>query len=217
MLPAGQPKFRRRKADRPDEIVAAALEIFAERGFAATRLDDIAARAGVSKGAIYLYFATKEDIFRAVVEQAVIPNLAGLQAMAGQAESFADLARFFARHVVARLAASPVGGVVKMVIAEARNFPELARIWHDRLVVPALGAMTQAIAAGQARGEIRPGDPRHYAVSLISPMLVGVIWRETFTPIGAEPFDLPALAELHVETLLRGMCLEPASPLEPAP
>ncbi len=89
MLPAGQPKFRRRKADRPDEIVAAALEIFSERGFAAARLDDIAQRAGVSKGAIYLYFATKEDIFRAVVEQAVAPNLTGLQAMAPQVESFA--------------------------------------------------------------------------------------------------------------------------------
>ena len=85
---------------------------------------------------------------------------------------------------------------------------KLARIWHDRLIVPALGAMTAAIAAGQARGEIRPGDPRHYAISLISPLLVGVIWRETFTPIGAEPFDIPALAEQHVETLLRGMILE---------
>jgi AcrR family transcriptional regulator len=209
MLPAGQPKFRRRKADRPDEIVAAALHIFAEKGFAATRLDDIAVRAGVSKGAIYLYFATKEDIFRAVVEHAVAPNLAGLRALAPQAETFADIARFFSRNVVVRLADSPIGGVVKMVIAEARNFPELARIWHDRLVVPALGAMTMAIAAGQARGEIRPGDPRQYAISLISPLLVGVIWRETFAPIGAEPFDLPALAEQHVETLLRGMSLEP--------
>lgn len=211
MLPAGHPKFRRRKADRPDEIVAAALEMFSEKGFAATRLDDIAARAGVSKGAIYLYFATKEDIFRAVVEQAVAPNLAGLHAMAPQAASFADLARFFARNVAPSLAVSPVGGVVKMVVAEARNFPELARIWHDRLIAPALGAMTAAIAAGQTRGEIRPGDPRHYALSLISPLLVGVIWRETFTPIGAEPFDLPALAEQHVETLLRGMILEPVA------
>lgn len=211
MLPAGQPKFRRRKADRPDEIVAAALEMFSEKGFAATRLDDIAARAGVSKGAIYLYFATKEDIFRAVVEQAVAPNLASLQAMAPQAASFADLARFFARNVVPILAESPVGGVVKMVVAEARNFPELARIWHDRLIVPALGALAAAIAAGQARGELRPGDPRHYAVSMISPMLLGVIWRETFTPIGAEPFDIPALAEQHVDTLLRGMLVEPVA------
>ncbi|HEX5379733.1 MAG TPA: TetR/AcrR family transcriptional regulator [Phenylobacterium sp.] len=211
MLPAGQPKFRRRKADRPDEIVAAALELFSEKGFAAARLDEIARRAGVSKGAIYLYFATKEDIFRAVVEQAVAPNLQSLQAMAPQAATFAELARFFSRNVVPLLADSPIGGVVKMVIAEARNFPELARIWHDRLVVPALGAISMAIAAGQARGEIRPGDPRQYAVSLISPMLLGVIWRETFTPIGAAPFDLPALAEQHVETLLRGMCLEPSA------
>ena len=80
MPPAGQPKFKRRKADRPEEIVAAAMEIFAEKGFAAARLDDIAARAGVSKGALYLYFATKEDLFRAVIEQGVAPNLGRMQA-----------------------------------------------------------------------------------------------------------------------------------------
>ncbi len=211
MLKPGQPKFRRRKADRPDEIVAAALEVFSERGFAAARLDDIAARAGVSKGAIYLYFATKEDIFRAVVEQAVAPNLEGLQAMATLAPSFTDLARFFAANVSRTLADSPVGGVARMVIAEAGNFPELARIWHDRLVAPALAAMTAAITAGQARGELRAGDPRQYAVSMIAPLLLGVLWRETFVPVGAEPFDIPALAEQHIETLLRGLRLEPTA------
>lgn len=205
-LPAGQPKFRRRKADRPDEIVAAAFEVFAEKGFAAARLDDIAARAGVSKGAIYLYFATKEDIFQAVVEQGVAPNLHNLAALAAaNPQTFPDLIRAFAKLMAQVAATTPLGGILKMVIGEARNFPELARVWHDRLIVPALGALSAAIAAAQARGEIRPGDPRHYAVSLISPMLVGVIWRETFTPIGAEPFDLPALMEQHVETLLRGM------------
>lgn len=209
MLPTGQPKFRRRKADRPDEIVAAALEIFAEKGFAAARLEDIAARAGVSKGAIYLYFATKEDVFRAVVEQGVAPNLAAVQQMAQQAPSFAPLARGATQLIAKVMTTSPVGGIVKMVVAEARNFPELARIWHDRLVAPALGAMTAAIAAGQARGEIRPGDPRLFAVSLISPLLVGVVFRETFAPVGAEPFDLPALAAQHVETLLRGMTPSP--------
>ncbi|MDO8802398.1 TetR/AcrR family transcriptional regulator [Phenylobacterium sp.] len=205
-LPAGQPKFRRRKADRPDEIVAAAFEVFAEKGFAAARLDDIAARAGVSKGAIYLYFATKDDIFQAVVEQGVAPNLHNLAALAAaNPQTFPDLIRAFAKLIAQVAATTPLGGILKMVIGEARNFPELARVWHDRLIVPALGALSAAIAAAQARGEIRPGDPRHYAVSLISPMLVGVIWRETFTPIGAEPFDLPALMEQHVETLLRGM------------
>ncbi|MFZ3005475.1 MAG: TetR/AcrR family transcriptional regulator [Phenylobacterium sp.] len=205
-LPAGQPKFQRRKADRPDEIVAAAFEVFAEKGFAAARLDDIAARAGVSKGAIYLYFATKEDIFQAVVEQSVAPNLHNLAALAAaNPQNFPDLIRAFAKAMAHVASSTPLGGILKMVIGEARNFPELARVWHDRLIFPALDALSAAIAAAQARGEIRPGDPRHYAVSLISPMLVGVIWRETFTPIGAEPFDLPALMEQHVETLLRGM------------
>lgn len=205
-LPAGQPKFRRRKADRPDEIVAAAFEVFAEKGFAAARLDDIAARAGVSKGAIYLYFATKEDIFQAVVEQGVAPNLHNLAALAAaNPQNFPDLVRAFTQVMAQVASTTPLGGIIKMVIGEARNFPELARVWHDQLIVPALGALSAAIAAAQARGEIRPGDPRHYAAGLISPLLVGVIWRETFTPIGAEPFDLPALMEQHVETLLRGM------------
>jgi len=211
MLPSGSPKFRRRKAERPDEIIASAMMVFSEKGFAAARLDDIAARAGVSKGAIYLYFATKEDIFRAVVEQGVAPNLLALQGMALQAPSFFVLARGFTQLMAGMMQTSPVGGIVKMVIAEAGNFPELARIWHDRLVAPALAAMTAAIAAGQARGEIRPGDPRLFAVCLISPLLVGVIFRETFGPVGAEGFDLPALAAQHIETLLRGMRPDPAS------
>ncbi|KRB42932.1 TetR/AcrR family transcriptional regulator [Phenylobacterium sp. Root700] len=206
MLPAGQPKFKRRKADRPDEIVAAALEVFAEKGFAAARLEDIAKRAGVSKGAIYLYFATKEDIFRAVVEQGVAPNLSAVQnILANASADFPDLLRGLVKVLAGVVATTPVGGIVKMVIGESRNFPELAQAWHDQLVRPALAAMTQAIAAAQARGELRPGDPRLHAISLISPLLVGVVWRETFLPVGAEPIDIPALAEQHVELWLRGM------------
>jgi len=200
------PKFRRRKAERPDEIVAAALAVFSEKGFAAARLDDIAVRAGVSKGAIYLYFATKEDIFRAVVEQAIAPNLHGLQGLAASHPGpLPALLDAFVSRVIGVIAQGPVGGVAKMVIGEARNFPELARVWHDRLVGPAIGALTAAIAAAQARGEVRPGDPRQYAVSLIAPLVVGVVWRETFVPVGAPPFDLPSLARQHVDTLLRGM------------
>ncbi|MES2894966.1 MAG: TetR/AcrR family transcriptional regulator [Pseudomonadota bacterium] len=214
MLPAGGPKFKRRKAERPDEIVAAAFEIFSEKGFAAARLDDIAARAGVSKGAIYLYFATKEDIFRAVVEMGVAPNLGLIQAnIAAHQDSFPDLVRGAVGVLGQMLATTPIGGIVKMVIGESRNFPELARAWHDTLVRPALGAMTLAITTAQARGELRPGDPRQYALSLISPMLVGVIWRETFEPVGAEPFEIPALARQHAELWLRGMLVQP----EPQP
>src|SRR5262245_24557533 len=134
-MQAVSPKFRRRKADRPAEIVEAAMSVFAEKGFAAARLDEIAARAGVSKGAVYLYFETKEEIFRAVVERVVTPNLEALKAMAAAHPGpFEDLARAALTHVAHVATTSPLGGVVKMVIGEARNFPELARVWHDRLV-----------------------------------------------------------------------------------
>jgi AcrR family transcriptional regulator len=206
----GQPKFKRRKADRPDEIVAAAIEVFAERGFAAARLDDIAARAGVSKGAIYLYFPTKEDIFRAVIEQGVAPNLDLIgELAAAHGQSLPDLLRAFAEMIAGVASSSPVGGIIKMVIGESRNFPELARAWYDQLITPALGTITRVIEAAQARGELKPGDARQYAVSLISPMLLAVIWRETFVPVGAEPLDIPALARQHVDLWLRGMEVAP--------
>jgi AcrR family transcriptional regulator len=210
MLPAGAPKFRRRKAERPDEIIAAALEVFVEKGFAAARLEDIAARACVSKGAIYLYFATKEDIFRAVVEQSLAPNLQTVKNVAADGQTpFPELLKIFAATVSHLLERQPIGGIIKVVIGESRNFPELARAWHDTLVAPALAAMTGAIAAAQARGELLPGDPRSYAISLVSPLLVGVIWRETFVPIGAAPLDIPALAQQHVELWLRGVSRHP--------
>lgn len=211
MLPTGPPKFRRRKADRPEEIVAAALEVFVEKGFAAARLDDIAARAGVSKGAIYLYFATKQDIFRAVVETAVAPNIKLMQQLAAVPTPFADRVRQFAALTGPIATHSPIGGIVKMILAEARNFPELASIWHERTIEPVLTLLCDLIAKAQAQGEVRPGDPRLFAMGMVAPTLVGVMWRETFVPIGAPPFDITALAQQHAETVLRGMTpdLEP--------
>jgi AcrR family transcriptional regulator len=212
-MDAGAPKFRRRKADRPAEIVQAALAVFAEKGFAAAKLEDIARRAGVSKGAIYLYFETKEDIFRAVVGQAIAPNVVAVKAMAAAHPGpLADLLRGVTGHIAGIVTHTPLGGVLKMVVGEARNFPEIARVWHDELVSQALGTLTAAIAAAQARGEVKSGDPRTYALQLIAPLLVAVLWRETFVPVGAEPFDLPAVMSQHIDTLLLGLLTEGARP-----
>ncbi|HEY9219620.1 MAG TPA: helix-turn-helix domain-containing protein [Phenylobacterium sp.] len=209
-MQTGAPKFRRRKEARPTEIVSAAMDVFAEKGFAGARLDEIAARAGVSKGALYLYFETKEDIFRAVVAQAVAPNLDPVLAMlASHPGPIAPLIEALPERIAGIAESARIGGVVKMVIGEARNFPELARVWHDQLVSKALAALSTAIAAAQVRGELRAGDPRVLAVSLISPVLLGVLWRETFEPIGAEAFDIPALARQHARTVLYGMLAEP--------
>ena len=208
----GEPKWRRRKEARPGEIVAAALEVFAEKGFAAARLDDIAARAGVSKGALYLYFETKQDLFRAVVRDAVAPNLDQVVVLALSVDQpFAQLARMFFTALPSVLSDGRIGAVAKMVVGESRNFPDLARVWHDMLISRALGVLTTLVTRGQERGEVRPGDPRLHAFSLIGPMMLGVLWREVFTPVGAAPVDLKALAELHCETVLNGLLLEGAA------
>ena len=180
-MDAPSPRWRRRKTARPSEIVAAALEVFAEKGFAAAKLEDIAARAGVSKGALYLYFDTKDALFRAVVREAVTPNIEAVRAMAeAYPGRFADLAPLV-----------------------------LARVWHDTVVSVAIGALSALIARAQAKGEIKAGDPRLYAISLIGPMIVGFLWREVFEPVGAEPLDLAAMAAQHARTVLSGMLALP--------
>lgn len=206
MLEAGGPKWKRRKQARPGEIVGAAFEVFAEKGFAAARLDDIAARAGVSKGALYLYFETKEALFRAVVHDRVAPNVAAIAALAETFPgSFAELIRLILPRAAEVLTASGAGRVVKMVVGESRNFPELARAWHDEVITPGLGALKRRIERAQAAGEVRAGDARYYAYSLMGPMLLGIVWREVMEPVGAEPVDLPALAAQHVEAVLAGL------------
>jgi AcrR family transcriptional regulator len=205
-MQAGQPKWRRRKEARPGEIVEAAFVVFGEKGFAAARLDDIAARAGVSKGALYLYFETKEALFRAVVHDMIAPNVAALTAFAEAFPgSFAQLIRMMLPRAAQVLVTTGAGRVVKIVVGEGRNFPELAQTWHDEVIVPALGVIRRRIARAQAEGEIVAGDARYYAWSLMGPMLLGVIWREVMEPIGAQPADLEALATQHVETVLRGV------------
>ena len=208
-----QRRWRRRSEARPGEIVTAALQVFATKGFAAARMEDIAREAGVSKGAIYIYFKTKEDVFRAVVEQALVPNVDNLKALAAAYQgSFADLIRTILPHLAERITALPLGAVAKMVIGESRNFPELAKVWHDRIAVEGVTLLSGLIERAQERGEVRPGNPRIHAYSLMGPLLLGVIWRETFTPVGGAEVDLPAVARQHAETVLEGLLVGSAKP-----
>lgn len=208
MLPPGEPKFRRRPADRPAEILAAALEVFAAHGFHATRLETVARRAGVSKGALYLYFETKADLFRAVVQNTISPNIERVKAMttAAAAVGFEQAVRTGIGMLAGSLLSDRrITGVIRLVIAESRTHPELAAIWHETVVESGLQLMCELIADAQKRGEVRPGDPRLFAFGLMGPMLLSVIWRETFEPVGAEPVDVPRLAQQHLDTVLRGM------------
>ena len=203
------PKWRRRSAARPGEIAAAALAVFGECGFAAARLEAIAARAGVSKGALYLYFPTKEELFRGAVGEAVRPLLSALDGAAQVDGPFAEvMPRLLARAAEA-LGRGPTAAVARSVIAESRNFPDLARIWHDAVAGRALAGVAAMTARAQARGEVRAGDPRLIAFSLMGPLVMGALFREVFAEAGADAPDLQALAEAHARLMLRALSPSP--------
>jgi AcrR family transcriptional regulator len=206
-----EPKWRRRKEARPGEIVEAALAVFAEKGFAAAKLDDIARRAGVSKATLYLYFETKEEIFRAVAQAAVASLVEALASQAERADMpFAELAPRLLSRAAGMMKGGRVPAIARMVIGESRNFPDLARIWHDNVVTSVVGMVTGFIARAQARGEVAPGDPRLHAFSLMGPMVMAMLFGEVFGAVGASPPDLQALADQHARTALRGLLMRMA-------
>ena len=201
-----QPRWQRRAEDRPREICGAALEVFSEKGFASAKLEEIARRAGVSKGTLYLYFKDKEDLFRAVVRDTVAPNIDVVRSMVECTDlAFADVIHVLLPRFAVIASQVRVGAVAKMVIGESRNFPELAKVWHDEVVSKALGMISGLVERAQAKGEVRSGDPRLHAFTLMGPMMMGLLWRETLQPAGGAPLDLEALAKQHADTVLAGL------------
>ena len=140
---------QRRKEARPAELMAAALELFVEKGFAGTRLDDVAARAGVSKGTLYLYFDSKEALFKAVIQEGIVPIL---EEGAGLVDSFegsaGELLRLLINEWWQRIGNTHLGGVPKLMISEARNFPELAVYYHDAVIMRGRDLMRRTLQRG---------------------------------------------------------------------
>ena len=195
----------RRKEARPSEIVAAALASFAERGYAATKLEDVAAAAGISKGTIYLYFPTKEHLFRAVVEQAVLPNVEAAEGdLAAHTGSSADLLRMLAQRFL-RLLDSDLTAVPKLVVAESGNFPEIAQFYADAVLRRAFRLIEGILARGVARGEFRPLDVHATLPLFAGPFLLLALWKHSLGRHTDLTFDPRAVAEAHIETLLRGL------------
>lgn len=199
------PRRQRRKEARPSEIVAAAFEVFAEQGFGAAKLEDVARRAGIAKGTIFVYFPTKPDLFRAVAQSVLNSHLERAAVAASELDRpLPELVTLLLAQA-ARAGESRVPAVLRLIIAESRAFPDLAQIWHDEVVGKMLGLLTQAIKRAQARGEVRPGDPKLYAFSIMGPMLAGVIFREVFRSATTGLPDLSKLAAQHARTVLQGL------------
>ncbi len=206
--PAALPQRRRRKEARPSEIVAAALQVFAEKGFGEAKMEEVARRAGVSKGTVFVYFPTKQDLFRAVAQTVLTENFARLQVATPPVDRPLTELVPLLLNTAAMVGSSPITAVIRMLIAEARTFPDLAQVWHDEVVAKMLGFLTAAIEAAQARGEVRAGDARLYALSIIGPMVMSFVFREVFGRTDARLPDLGALAAQHAQTVLYGL-IEP--------
>ncbi len=199
-------RWRRRKDARPQEILEAALQVFAEKGFAAARMDEIAQRAHVSKGTIYLYFESKEAVFRALIQATLVRRVADLVAVVRDHKGpIAPLLRELLLRLGHFLSTSDLVVLPKMVIAEAGNFPDLARIYREEVVERGLTLFGGLLQSGIERGEFRK-VPVHHAVRLcMAPLLLAAIWRTTFAPLDREPYDYAGLIDTHVTTLLRGL------------
>lgn len=205
----GERRWQRRSEDRPREICKAALGVFAEKGFAAAKLDEIARRAGVSKGTLYLYFTDKADLFRAVVRSAIAPNVRAVTDTVLASEApFPDIVRGLLARFAEVAERQPIGSVAKIVVGESRNFPELARVWHDEVASKALSAIAARIELAQKAGEVRAGDPRLFAFGIVGPMVMGALWQATLAPAGGKPLDLTELAKQHAQSVLEGLTIE---------
>jgi AcrR family transcriptional regulator len=202
-------RWTRRKEARPDEITAAALALFVERGYAGTRLDDVASRAGVSKGTVYLYFANKEELFKAVIREALVARLVEFRGHIEQYQgSSFELLRLVFKTWWERIGSTRISGIPKLIISEGRNFPEIARFYVEEVVRPGRETLAAVVRRGVERGEFRAVDPERVANLLAAPMLQISLWRNALEPCCDERIDPEALIADHVEMLCRGLATD---------
>jgi AcrR family transcriptional regulator len=206
-------RWRRRKQARPSEILEAALAVFAEKGLEGARMEDIARRAGVTKGTIYLYFESKDAVFKALLAESIGERVHASAALIENFEgSSGELLGRVLRLLGAFVAHSDRVVLPKIVIAEIGKFPELARFYREEVIGRGLALWETILKRGVARGEFRGLPPEHMARICIAPILLAAIWRTSFARFDSEPYDIEGLIETHIGVLLRGLAIDGGAP-----
>ena len=203
---------QRRKETRPQELLDAALELFVEKGFAAARSEEVAQRAGVSKGTLYLYYPSKEELFKAVVRHNLTSLIASGLELAERhhgtaTELLVELMTTWLEHMID----SPAAGIHKVIIAEARNFPELAQFYADEVITPANQLFATTLARGVASGEFRDVPLREASMALIAPMLFLCLHRHSFgaCPVRSVELDPHTVLRAQIDVILHGLVRHP--------
>ena len=199
------PKARKRRKDaRPQEIVAAAMAEFATHGFAATRLEDIASRAGVVKGTIYLYFANKEALFQEVVRANVLPTIAPVQDMIAQFSGPTDaLVEMVLRRMYGQMLGPDLAPIVRIIITEGGRFPDIATFYYEEVVSKGEELLRSLLERGVASGEFERSAIVDEQMILAAPVVSAVVWRTTFDVV--RPLEVERYIEAHIEMALNGL------------
>lgn len=195
---------RRRKDARPAELLEAGFAEFAEKGFLATRLEDVAARAGVAKGTIYLYYPSKEALFEAAVRSRIVPLLGEVDEVVETYEgSTPDLFRLVLTAVYRKIADSDVRTLMRIMIAEGDKFPSLLTFYHREFLSKAEGMMRRVVERGIARGEFQPSDATGLPIVVMAPAIMAGIWQMTFARV--QPIPLEEFMRAHADLALNGL------------
>jgi AcrR family transcriptional regulator len=199
-------RWTRRKEARPQELLDAALDLFVERGYAAARLEDVAARAGVSKGTLYLYFTNKEELFKAVIRENVLPLLGEAESLFGQFDgASADLLRGFILTWWEKLGNTKLSGITKLMMAEANNFPEVTQYFHDEVIMRGQAMIARILQRGVERGEFREIDVAQAMNVVCAPVLMLIMWKHSFSACHQNEMEPGAYLDSFLDLFLHGL------------
>jgi TetR/AcrR family transcriptional regulator len=219
-ITAVRAKRERRKEARPGELLAAALELFVEKGFAATRAEEVAKRAGVSKGTLFLYFASKEELFKAVVRENISGRFsAWSNEIDGYQGSSTDLLRYAVNTWWERVGSTQAVGISKLMMSEAGNFPELAAFYQAEVIDPGVRLIQRVLQRGIDSGEFRALDLHYGAYTVLAPMMFLAIASPGVAgclSAGDMTLDPKTYLQFQLDNILFGLCTRPDQTLAPS-
>lgn len=197
---------KRRKDQRPLEILRAAIAEFTEQGFAHATISAIAKRAGAAKGTVYLYFDTKEALFEEAVRQFIKPLFAGIRAQADQFEgSSRDLLELLIKRVYKELVETEERRlIIRIVIGEGHRFPQIGEFYYHEIIHHAQKMLKKILDRGIASGEFRDLPAKNFPAVVMGPVMMAAVWKMTFDT--AQPLDVDRFCEAHLDLILNGLC-----------
>lgn len=201
------PRWARRKEDRPQELLCAALKVFGEKGFAGARLEDVAKMAGVSKGTVYLYYSNKEELLKAVVREHVSPIVNEVRQRIGEQTNatYSELLRDSIHEWWDRYGSTQLCAITKLILTESHAFPDLSLFFYNEVVLPWWAYLEDLLKRGVQEGEFRDVDTEYTARVLHSPLVTLGVWRQTMDVSCQTDTDPKRFIDTYIQMVMEGL------------